>query len=347
MIIEEAKYFPFALKLKTPFQNSLTTFTERKGLILRLTNELGNVGYGECSPLPGFSEESLEEAETSLKGTLEFLKQTEFENDFSIPSKLSSVKFAVEQAMLSLAFQRDSMYWIRKLGLVNRTIPVNAVLGFDSLENILSKIQEKIELGFDTFKIKVGREDPYDDFELLEAIRNTFGYDIKLRLDANQKWSSDEAIEYLERFKDYIVEFVEEPCEFTCSTFKTVEESHIPIALDESIKSQKEAELYIKDCKAEFLVIKPMIADGIFSSLKIIEAAQRVNKKIIVSSAFESVVGKSVLVMLASLTNHNFAHGLDTSAFFEGDLCVDTYGINQAKFSFNPSNYPPKFNLPF
>lgn len=347
MIIKEAKYFPFALKLKTPFQNSLTTFTERKGLILKLTNELGNVGYGECSPLPGFSEENLEEAETSLKGTLEFLKQTEFENDFSIPSKLSSVKFAVEQAMLSLAFQRDSMYWIRKLGLVNRTIPVSTVLGFDSLENILSKIQEKIELGFDTFKIKVGRENPYDDFELLEAIRNTFGYDIKLRLDANQKWSSDEAIEYLERFKDYIIEFVEEPCEFTCSTFRTVEESHIPIALDESIKSQQTAELYIKDCKAEFLVIKPMIAGGIFSSLKIIEAAQRVNKKIIISSAFESVVGKSVLVMLASLTNHNFAHGLDTSAFFEGDLCVDTHGINQAKFSFNPSNYPPKFNLPF
>ncbi|MBI3124916.1 MAG: o-succinylbenzoate synthase [Ignavibacteriales bacterium] len=347
MIIEEAKYFPFALKLKTPFQNSLTTFTERKGLILKLTNELGNVGYGECSPLPGFSEESLKEAESSLSKTFAFLYQTEFENDFSIPSKLSSVKFAVEQAMLSLAFQRDSMFWIRKLGLVNRTIPVSSVLGFDSMENILSKIQEKIELGFDTFKIKVGRENPYDDFELLEAIRNTFGYDIKLRLDANQKWSSDEAIEYLERFKDYIVEFVEEPCEFTCSTFKTVEESHIPIALDESIKSQKEAELYIKDCKAEFLVIKPMIAGGIFSSLKIIEAAQLTNKKIIISSAFESVVGKSVLVMLASLTNHNFAHGLDTSAFFESDLCIDFYGINQAKISFNPSNYPPKFNLPF
>jgi len=347
MIIKVAKYFPFALQLKTPFVNSSNTFTERKGLILKLTDELGSVGYGECSPLPGFSEESLEEAESSLSETLAFLNQAEFENIFNVPSKLSSVKFAVEQALLGLAFQQNTKYWTNKLGLVNRTISVNAVLGFDSVENILSKIQEKIELGFDTFKIKVGRENPYDDFELLEAIRSSFGYDIKLRLDANQKWSSDEAIEYLERFKDYIIEFVEEPCEFTCSTFRTVEESHIPIALDESIKSQQSAELYIKECNAEFLVIKPMLTGGIFSTLKIIEAAHQADKKVIISSAFESVVGKSALVMLASLPNHYYAHGLDTSGFFESDLCIDFYGIKQAKFSFNPFNYPPKFNLPF
>ena len=347
MIIKEAKYFPFPLKLKTPFVNSSNIFTERKGLILKLTDELSNVGYGECSPLPGFSEESLEEAESSLNTIIEFLKQTEFESDFNIPSELSSVKFAVEQAMLSLAFQRNAKFWINKLGLVNKAISVNAVLGFDSIENILTKIKEKIELGFDTFKIKVGRENPYDDFELLEAIRNTFGYDIKLRLDANQKWSSDEAIEYLERFKDYVIEFVEEPCEFTCSTFRTVEESHIPVALDESIKSQQTAELYIKECKAEFLVIKPMITGGIFSALKIIEAAKPTDKKVIISSAFESAVGKSALVMLASIPNHYYAHGLDTSGYFENDLCFDSYGINQAKFSFNPSNYPPKFILSF
>ena len=347
MIIKEAKYFPFALRLKTPFINSSNTFTERKGLILKLTDELDNVGYGECSPLPGFSEESLEEAETSLKNTLVFLNQTEFESDFNVPSELSSVKFAVEQALLSLAFQQNAKFWINKLGLVNRIILVNAVLGFDSLENILVKIQEKIELGFDTFKIKVGRENPYDDFELLETIRNSFGYDIKLRLDANQKWSSDEAIEYLERFKDYVIEFVEEPCEFTCSTFRTVEESHIPIALDESIKSQQTAELYIKECKADFLVIKPVLTGGIFSTLKIIETAKRTDKKVIISSAFESAVGKSALVMLASLPNHYYAHGLDTSGCFEKDLCDDPYRSNQAKFSFNPSNFPPKFSLPF
>lgn len=347
MIIKEAKYFPFALRLKTPFVNSSNRFTERKGLILKLTDELGNVGYGECSPLPGFSEESLEEAEKSLSKTLAFLNQAEFENDFYIPSELSSVKFAVEQALLGLAFQHNAKFWINKLGLVNKAISVNAVLGFDSIENILTKIQEKIESGFDTFKIKVGRENPYDDFELLEAIRNSFGYDIKLRLDANQKWSSDEAIEYLERFKDYIIEFVEEPCEFTCSTFRTVEESHIPIALDESIKSQQTAELYINECKAEFLVIKPMVIGGIFSTLKLIETVKRTNKNVIISSSFESAVGKSALVMLASIPNHYYAHGLDTSGYFENNLCDDPYGNNQAEFYFSPLNYPPKFNLPF
>jgi len=219
------------------------------------------------------------------------------------------------------------------------------VLGFDSTENILRQIEKKIELGFDTFKIKVGRDNPYDDFELLESIRNTFGYDIFLRLDANQKWSSDEAIEYLERFKDYVIEFVEEPCRYTCSTFKTIEESYIPIALDESIKDMLEDKSAFENCKAEFLIVKPMITGGIFSTIHLIESAKQVGKKTIISSSFESVIGKSALVMLASLTNHSFAHGLDTSELFENDLCQDPYAIKNSQIGFNASEFPQKFVL--
>ncbi|MFA7419376.1 MAG: o-succinylbenzoate synthase [Melioribacteraceae bacterium] len=345
MIIKEAKYFPFTLKLKSPFTNASNDITKRSGLILQLEDQQGNISYGECSPLPGFSSETLEEAESSLNETVKFLNQSKAIKDFEIPSPLSSVKFAVEQALIDLVFKQKSGLLKNIPVLSNSQIKVNAVLGFDSTEKILQQIEKKIELGFDTFKIKVGRDNPYDDFELLELIRNTFGYDIILRLDANQKWSSDEAIEYLERFKDYVIEFVEEPCEFTCSTFRTIEESHIPIALDESIKDMLVEKKTITDCKAEFLVVKPMITGGIFSTIRLIESVKQMGKKTIISSSFESAVGKSALVMLASLTNHSFAHGLDTSELFENDLGQDPYVIKNSQISFNASEFPPKISL--
>ncbi len=345
MIIKEAKYFPFTLKLRVPFANASNIITERKGLILQLCDKYDNISYGECSPLPGFSNETLEEAESSLKEVLMFLNKSEIVRDFEIPSHLSSVRFAAEQALINLTFKQKSSLLKNIPIFTDSKIKVNAVLGFDSTQNILSQIQKKIELGFDTFKIKVGRDNPYDDFELLETIRKTFGYDIILRLDANQKWSSDEAIEYLERFKDFVIEFIEEPCEFSCSTFRTIEESHIPIALDESVKDMLKDGSAITNCKAEFLVIKPMITGGIFSTVHLIESAKRTGKNVIISSSFESAIGKSALVMLASLTNHSFSHGLDTSELFEVGLCADPYIIENGQIFFNASKFPPQFTL--
>jgi o-succinylbenzoate synthase len=347
MIIKEAKYFPFTLYFKTPFTNSYCTLTERKGFILKLIDELGNIGYGECSPLPGFSLESLIEAEEALKEAIVLMKQMNFTDSLSIQNIISSVNFSAEQALLNLAFQRNKSLWINKLGLTDKSVMVNAVIGFDDYSAIFDKIETKIESGFTTFKIKVGRENPYEDFELLETIRNNFGFGIKLRIDANRKWSADEAIEFLERFKDFEIEYAEEPCEFTCSTFKTAEETHVPVALDESLKTFKDAEAYIHNCNADFLVIKPMITGGIFSTIKIIELAEQAGKKVIISSSFESAVGKSALVLLASLTNHSFAHGLDTSDHFDKDLCNDHYPVYDGNIVFIANEYPSKINLTY
>lgn len=347
MKIIEATYFPFSLKLRVPFVTSIGILSERKGFVLKLTDEFGNVGYGECSPLPGFSKEAIGEAEESINRIIPTLLNSNFEDDLSFPSELSSVSFAAEQALLDLAFAQNKNFWVQKLGIKNKVIPVNAVIGFDDYHNIFEKIRNKIELGYSTFKIKVGRDNPYEDFELLETIRTNFGFDIKLRLDVNQKWSSDEAIEYLDRFRAFEIEYVEEPCEFASSTFRTGEEAQIPIALDESVKSSDELENLITDFNTEYFVVKPMIVGGIFATKKIIALAKQYGKRIIISSTFESAIGKRALVLLASLTNHPLAHGLDTSEYFVKDLCTDDYPVKQGQIEFEISNLPHKINLQF
>ncbi len=60
MIIRKFESTPFEIKLKKPFINSNVTISNRQGLIIKIADELGNIGYGEISPLPGSSVESYE-----------------------------------------------------------------------------------------------------------------------------------------------------------------------------------------------------------------------------------------------------------------------------------------------
>ncbi|MBI5730716.1 MAG: o-succinylbenzoate synthase [Ignavibacteriales bacterium] len=352
MIIKDFKYFPFTLQLKAPFQTASQVITERSGFIISLSDENGNVSFGECSPISGFSLETLEDAERILKGLCHQMIGFSVEETLHAVSELliefklvPSLQFALEQAIISLMIQHNKDFMKAFFINTKSEIDVNAVIGLGDIENIVAQVDEKIRKGFVTFKLKVGRDDAYEDFLLLKMIRNEFGYNINLRLDANRKWSADEAMEYLDRFQQFNISYVEEPCEHICSIFKLLEESPIPIALDESLVSFENAEKLINECKIEFIILKPMVLGGLISSLRLIKNAGKKNKKVIISSSFESAVGKSGLVLLAAITNHNFAHGLDTSDFFEKDICADSFKVENGKIIFTLDNYPPQFNL--
>ncbi|MFW5742378.1 MAG: enolase C-terminal domain-like protein [Spirochaetota bacterium] len=66
------------------------------------------------------------------------------------------------------------------------------------------------ERGITTFKVKVGSDLRYDR-ERLAAIRERFGEEIGLLVDANQVWSVPQAIEWMEALADYRVGWIEEP----------------------------------------------------------------------------------------------------------------------------------------
>jgi L-Ala-D/L-Glu epimerase len=352
MIIREFKYSPFSFHLKEPFQNSHNIFLDRQGFIISIQDEFGAIGIGECSPLPGSSKESYNDVEEILNKMKKDLIGFKLKTDLGInPNLLSgfnllpSVSFGIEQAILSLLLTNNYKFFIDKSENVKKAIYVNSVIGLDTTENILANISRKIELGYRTFKIKVGRDNPYDDLVLLSTIRDKFGNEIKLRLDANGRWSADEAIEYLEHIMQFNIEFIEEPCEYISSSLRVAEELPVPIALDESLESYGNAVSIITESKIEHIVIKPMILCGLLSTINLIHEAEIHDKKVIISSSFETAVGKSGLVFLASLIKNDMAHGLDTSDYFENNLFTDQYPVMNGNISFSTNSYPPNFKI--
>ena len=352
MTIKDFKYFPFSLQLKTPFQSSAQIIKERNGFIISLIDELGNQSFGEASPLMNYSSESSEQVEFVLHDIKNTLIDLSIEENPDAVSQsldkfnlVSSVRFALEQALLSLTIKKNNKFVEEYFGISKKEINVNAVFGFGEPNNVLSAIEEKIDDGYGTVKIKVGRNNFDDDLKLIRDIRKKFVDNIYIRLDANGNWKFEDAKIYLEQLSPFSIQYVEQPCSNTKEMIRLAEVSPIPIAVDESIHTIKDAFEIIDNSSVEFIVLKPMVLGGVFSSFRIIKEAEKKNKKAIISSSFESTIGKSVLVLLAAITNHNFAHGLDTSGFFVKDICSDTFEVKKGKIIFTPDNYPPHFNL--
>jgi len=352
MTINNFKYFPFSLKLTTPFQTSSQTIHERNGFLISMSDEFGNVSLGECSPLPGFSRGTLEDSERILKGLQYQINGFSTEENLNSVSDLlsefhlvPSLQFALEQAIIMLIIKSNKNFIKEFLRTEKSSVAVNAIIGFGEEENILSSIGEKINKGYGTFKIKIGRDDFDLDFRLIKKVRELFGYNIRIRLDTNQRWHMKNAASYLNQLSQFGIEYIEEPCDNLNCNLQLANKSTIPIALDESIHSTDDAFKVINDSSINFIVLKPMIYGGIISSLQLIKEAGKKNKNVIISSSFESAVGKSALTLLAAVTNHSFAHGLDTSEYFKRDICKDLFEVENGKIFFDSENYPPQFDL--
>ena len=350
MKITRFKYSPYLIKLKKTFQSSQQLISEHRGFLISVSDDLGNSAVGEAAPLPGLSLETLSDNEIILNILRSYIVDVQFPDDFKLTEftlanfhSSPSVRFGIEQAIISLLIKKDRNFIKNNFGLTKSEINVNAIIAFDQLDEILYSIDEKIKLGYTTIKMKIGREDFEDDYSLVAAVRDKFGDGIKIRLDANNKWNAGNTLPYLKRLEPFNIEFIEEPGGDLLLLFDIAKDSPISIGIDESLRSPDNAFTVLNESKIDTLILKPGIFGGFLRTLKLIQLANKLNKKVIISSSFESAVGKSGLVLLASLTNHTLAHGLSISEYFESNLCNDEFPIKNGIISFDVSKYPPDF----
>ncbi|MCX7798178.1 MAG: hypothetical protein N2249_06115 [Melioribacter sp.] len=349
MIIKIIKYFPFSLTFKSNFTNSQNSYNTRNLFIIKAKDEFNNITYGEISPeikLP--KQNSIEDELKSL-----FEKEITLSNDFNEAHEqiknlpfTSPIKSSIEQIYLNLLFINNKID-IHNLFKKNfkSYINVNAIIDISDISTTKNKIRTKYENGYKTFKIKVGRKNFEDDLLLIESIYKEYNNNIKLRLDANGSWYLKEAIKNIQLLENFNIEYIEEPSQSLQENLKLAELSSIKIALDESLKNFNDAKNIIDNFNISFIVVKPLTHYGIFDTVKLIDHAELKNKNIIISSNFESSIGKSALVFLAAYTSHNFAHGLDITEFYLQDICEDSYAAYNGKIKFDISTFPPNFKL--
>jgi L-alanine-DL-glutamate epimerase-like enolase superfamily enzyme len=183
------------------------------------------------------------------------------------------------------------------------------------------KIQEE---GFQFIKVKLGISGK-KDIERIRVIRQAVGSDIPLRIDANQGWDTQEAIETLGSLSQFNIQFCEEPvARWNYMDLPKIKKaSLIPIMADESCCDHHDAKRLIDIAACDYFNVKLGKSAGIFNALKIIQLAEKNGIKIQIGGFLESRLGFSASAHLA-LANENIVYfDFDTPLMLLEDHVVD------------------------
>ncbi len=313
------------LSYKIPFKSSFKTarqdFSTRKGVLIKLKKS-GITALGEAAPLPGFSEESLQQLTEQIQEKRSSITQF-FKTNFTLDDidefinqtdLFPSLQFGLFTAAAFHLAQKEEK------SQNNKWVKVNAVI--DLKKSILPQIRKYATNGFKTIKLKVGpnREEILSQ---IEKVRDEFE-DLNIRLDANRVWDLDHAVQFLTQVEHYKIEFCEEPLKRPSAQNLQALKDHnaIPLALDETMAVWPE----IKDkaAIADILIIKPMVMGG-FSKIKAVcKFAAQNDKEIVFTSSLGTAVERLATAGLASeFGSEKLAHGLNTGRLLADDFWDD------------------------
>lgn len=272
----------YRLPLRTPLRTAHGLWTEREGLIVRLEDEAGRVGYGEIAPIPAFGTETLAQADEVCRKFGD--KVTEATLD-AVSGRMGAVNFALAAARSMMSGEK-----------VSARVPLTALL--PAGHSALATLAARLESGWLSFKWKVGVEDPDRELGLLDELVAGLPTYAKLRLDANGAWDRRTAEKWLVRCADRPIEFVEQPVAPTDedALHGLAEDFPVKIALDESVVLLAEARRWQAEGWSGVFVIKPAIA-GPLDELAAWMVATGAD--VVLSSAIETALGRAAILRFA------------------------------------------------
>jgi len=342
-LVKSARLYRFGLPLESPIVLKSGTLDRREGLILTLTDDEGNVGAGEMSPLPGFSAENLDAVliEASIlvnkvgadAGKSGIAERWESAGRFhpSLPY------YGLETALISLLAARSKTHIGNILiGASREKIAINGLIN-GSLSNWVPEAQQAIHSGFKTLKIKVGRINHELEARGILEIREQVGQDIKLRLDANRSWDLNTALEFGRLVEPCQIEYIEEPLKLPIQLPRFFDGCGLHFAFDESLYRDVDSRTSFDSYTGlKALVMKPMLIASTSRLMVLANQARENGLLSVISSSYESDVGLTYLAQLASsLGNEDTAMGLDTGSVFSGHTLRDLLSIRDGWM------YPP------
>ncbi|MDR0251036.1 MAG: o-succinylbenzoate synthase [Burkholderiales bacterium] len=327
MLIQKIELFHIRLPLKTPFKTAKAALHFRETLIIKVTDEQKNTGYGEVVAFkePFYTGETLAQAKGALVTTyIPQLSRKEVVHPFDIHDRLSPLypmaAAGLENALLDL-YGRANQKSVMKVVFDEETssdIFSGIVLGDGSIHQLTSDIGRYLAEGYGRFKIKIR---PEDGFSKLCAIREKYP-DIPLLADANRSYQINqlEAIRALDVFQ---LLCLEEPLD--CADFRVFrdlqKEMATPICLDESIQTMDQLKAAAALGAFQVLNIKIGRVGGLYYAKKMIQFCRENGIRYWVGSMLESGVSKILHVHLASLKDTYIPGDLSPSQrYFENDI---------------------------
>lgn len=326
MKIEGFELRRIALPIVTPFRTSFGTQTERDILLVKaVTDE--DEGWAECVSLPEpvYSPEYTDGAVDVLKRY--FIPAVANVRDANgVTQALHKfkghpmAKAALETSVLDAELRAEGRSFARELGSVHERVPCGVSVGImDSIPELIDAVDGYIAEGYVRVKLKI---EPGWDVNVVRAVRERFGDDLLLQVDANTAYTLRDA-RHLAQLDDFNLLLIEQPLEEEdiVGHADLAKMMKTPICLDESITSAQTAAAAIRLGATSVINIKPGRVGGYLEARRIHDLAVAAGVPVWCGGMLETGLGRAANIALASLPGFTMPGDVSASdRFYKTDI---------------------------
>ena len=349
------------LHFKQPAGTSRGVYTTRHSYYLTLTSdELPGVeGVGECATLPDLSCDAKPEYEMTLRQVCQMVEQmgripydmiraypsitfgleTAFASFFDaakkfleiVPTEGASSSEMLKQKGVSVPAGMENLTELfdSPFGRGEEGITINGLVWMGTYEEMLARLEEKLQAGFHCVKLKIGAIDFFKELDLIKRIRDVYTKEqVELRVDANGGFLPENAMSQLEALAKYDIHSIEQPIKQHQwpKMAQLCRETPLPIALDEeligvNVRSMKQA--LLDTVCPQYIILKPSLHGGIYGCNEWIELANQRGIGSWITSALESNIGLNAIAHYAAKvygSNVKMPQGLGTGQLFTDNI---------------------------
>src|SRR5690606_8651996 len=295
MKIQEIEIYRLSIPME-PFVIATGTMDYAQNTFIKIITDTDLYGVGECSAFPMIVGET---QNTCIAVAQDFAKIWKGKDPLAIEDRLAelhlyiagnaTIKSAFDMALYDLNAKAAGLPLYKFLKGERREIITDITLGIATAEEMAEKGLRLKEGGAFDLKVKLGKK-PQDDIARIKAIRQAVGFDIPIRVDANQGWSFEGAVEALQGLEPYKIQFCEQPMrtynDHLLPELRT--RTIVPIMADESVYNHHDAERLCKADACDYINIKFSKSSGIYEALKIQSVAAEYNIPCMIGGMLES-----------------------------------------------------------
>ncbi|WP_270934747.1 mandelate racemase/muconate lactonizing enzyme family protein [Falsiroseomonas oryzae] len=316
---------PYVLPLAQEYRWAKGVQTERRGLLVRV-EAWGAEGFGESAPpihLDTVPEELAAEAGRFVAGlpveAEDFLARLDARG---IPPRLRCGIAAAWLSARAAASGRSLAAILAAPATPAEAVPVNGLVTEKTPDQAASRAAALHAQGYRTLKIKCW-EDREADRSRVAAIRAAVP-DARLRLDANEAWDPEWALEHLTQLARFGIDYAEQPI----PSWRPLQEiaafrrrSPVRVALDESATDAASLQAILAAGAADVIILKTQRAGGPDRARHMIRMAAEAGVQVTVTVSLESAIGTAVALHVASTLPQPLPDcGIPMGRFLAGDL---------------------------
>lgn len=321
LLITKIEVFRFSIPM-VPFTIATGTMDHAQNVFIRVHTDGGFYGVGECSAFPMIAGETQDSCLVMAKA---FAQLWTGKDALDIPARLqqlhdftagnSTIKSAFDMTLYDIAAKNAGLPLYKFLGGEKRVVESDITIGIAAPAAMAQKAIEFKRSGASILKVKLGKN-VSEDVERIKQIRAAIGETLKIRVDANQGWSFEDAAFALKALGEYDIEFCEQPMRtwYDDRLPELMKISPVKIMADESVFNHHDARKQIETGSCHYINIKLAKSGGIFEAKQIHDLAADKGIACMMGGMLESRIALSAKL--------HFVYASPNIRFYDMDTCM-------------------------